>query len=205
MSRRLTPKGAQRRHDLMDFAARRFAAEGYHTSSVTGIVDGLGVGKGVFYWYFASKDELLSEILVESLRSMRQAQREAIAGEHDPARRIEQGIRSSLHWLSEHRHLFVLMEFARTEERFAPIIRRGDQQTVADALPHVGAGITAGLLRGEDPVVLTMAILGVTGHLARVLVLERGDDADRVAEAAIAFCRQGYLAAADNTLAQRIA
>ena len=83
------------------------------------------------------------------------------------------------------------MEFARTEERFAPIIRQGDQQAVADALPHVSAGITAGLLRGEDPVVLTRRFSGVTAHLARVLVLERGEDADRVAEAAIAFCRRG--------------
>lgn len=189
----------------MDYAARSFAADGYHTTSVSSIVDGLGVGKGVFYWYFASKEELLDEILTDALASMRQAQREAIAGEPDPARRIEQGIRSSLRWLSEHRHLFFLMEFAGTEERFAPIIRQGDTQTVADALPHVSAGITAGLLRGEDPVVLTVAILGVTAHLARVLVLEKGEDADLVAEAAISFCRQGYLATGSSATARRIA
>jgi len=190
----------------MDFAARAFAADGYHTTSVTSIVDGLGVGKGVFYWYFESKDELLGEILTGSLRSMRSAQREAIAGEHDPARRIEQGIRASLRWLAEHRHLFTLIEFARTEEPFATIVRHGDQQTIADALPHVSAGITAGLLRGEDPVILTIAILGVTSQLARTLVLERREDADRAADAAIAFCRQGYLATSANpALARRIA
>ena len=50
-----------------------------------------------------------------------------------------------------------------------------------------------------------MAILGVTAHLARVLVLEQGEDADRVAEAAIAFCRQGYLATDDPAMARRIA
>src|ERR1700730_12748857 len=193
MSRRLTPKGARRRRDLMEFAGHAFAADGYHATSVSDIVDGLGVGKGVFYWYFKSKDELLTEILADSLLPLRLAQRDAIAGDLDPARRIEQGIRASLRWHSEHRHLFILMEFARPELQFAPIIRLGDQQTVADALPHVSAGITAGLLRGEDPVVLATAISGVTAHLARVLVLERGDDADRVAEAAIAFCRQGYV------------
>jgi AcrR family transcriptional regulator len=195
MARRLTPKGARRRRELMDYAARTFAAEGYHTTSVTGIVEGLGVGKGVFYWYFDSKDELLREILRDAQRSMRLAQRDAIAGEPDPARRIEQGIRSSIGWLSEHRHLFAVMEFARTEERFAPMIRLGEQQTIADALPHVKAGITAGLLRREDPVVLTTAILGVTSHLARALMLEGGVDADRVADAAVAFCREGFLAA----------
>jgi AcrR family transcriptional regulator len=204
MDRRLTPKGARRRQQLMDVAARRFAADGYHATSVTSIVDDLGVGKGVFYWYFTSKDELLSEILADALHSMRLAQRDAIAGEPDPARRIEWGIRASLRWLSDHRHLYVLMELARTDERFAQIIRQGDRQTVADALPHVSAGITAGLLRGEDPEILTMAILGVTAHLARVLVLERGQDADRVAESVIAFCRQGYLASGP-AVARRIA
>jgi AcrR family transcriptional regulator len=189
----------------METAAASFATDGYHTTSVTSIVDRIGVGKGVFYWYFDSKDQLFTELLEEALQSMRLAQREAIAGEPDPARRIEQGIRSSLRWLSDHRQLFALMEFARTEERFAPIMRRGDQQTVADALPHVSAGITAGLLRGEDPVVLSNAILGVTGHLARVMVLEQGHDADTVAEAAIAFCRNGYVAVADPALTRRSA
>ncbi len=190
---KLTPKGARRRVELMDYAAHAFAADGYHSTSVTGIVSGLGVGKGVFYWYFDSKDELFRQILIDAQRAMRLAQRDAISGEHDPGRRIEQGIRSSIRWLSDHRHLFALMEFARTEERFAPMIRSGERQTVADALPHVRAGITAGLLRREDPVVLTTAILGVTSHLARVLVLEQGEEADRVANAAISFCRQGYL------------
>lgn len=192
MSRRLTPRGAERRRALLDTAARHFATDGYHPTSVAAIVDDLGVGKGVFYWYFDSKDELLRQILLDAQREMRLAQREAIAGEHDPGRRIEQGIRSSIRWLSDHRHLFALMEFARTEERFAPMIRQSERRTVADALPHVSAGITAGLLRREDPVVLTTAILGVTSHLARVLVLEQGEEADRVAAAAIAFCREGY-------------
>src|ERR1700678_2235115 len=109
MARRLTPKGARRRRELMDTAARAFAADGYHTTSVSTIVDGIGGGKGVFYWYFESKDELFEEILTDSLRSMRLAQREAIAGEPDPARRIEQGIRGSLRRLSERRTLFSLM------------------------------------------------------------------------------------------------
>ena len=80
----------------MDTAARRFAADGFHATSVTSIVESIGVGKGVFYWYFTSKDELFGEILTGALRSMRLAQRDAIAGEPDPARRIEWGIRASL-------------------------------------------------------------------------------------------------------------
>jgi AcrR family transcriptional regulator len=197
MARKLTAKGAKRRSELLDYAARTFARDGYHTTSVASIVEGLHVGKGVFYWYFESKDELFVHILAEAQRELRLAQRDAIAGEHDPVRRIEQGIRASMRWLSEHRHLFVLTEFARTEARFAPLIRAGERQAVEDALPHVAAGITAGLLRREDPEVMTAAILGVTSHLARVLVLEQGRDPDQVAQAAISFCRDGILQEAD--------
>src|SRR3546814_263494 len=35
----------------MAFATSRFAEQGYHPTSVSEIVAGLGVGKGVFYWY----------------------------------------------------------------------------------------------------------------------------------------------------------
>ncbi len=193
MARRLTARGQRRREELLDFAARRFASQGYHPTSVTDIVDGLGVGKGVFYWYFASKEELFRQILADAHRDLRRAQRQAIEDEPDPVRRIESGIRASVEWLDDNRHLFVLLEFARTEERFAPLIRQGEEQAVADALPHVKAGIAAGLIRRDDPDVLAHAILGVTDRLARVLVLEQGRPAVEAADAAVAFCLEGIL------------
>ncbi|MHB8594088.1 MAG: TetR/AcrR family transcriptional regulator, partial [Acidimicrobiales bacterium] len=164
--------------------------------------DGNGVGKGVFYWYFPSKEELFRQILVDAQRDLRRAQRQAIADEPDPVRRIEGGVRASVAWLDNNRHLFVLLEFARTEERFAPLIRQGEEQAVADALPHVKAGIAAGMIRRDDPLVLTHAMLGVTDHLARVLVLEQGRPADDAAAAAVDFCLEGILspAAAERRL-----
>jgi AcrR family transcriptional regulator len=189
----------------MEAAAHAFATDGYHTTPVTAIVDSVGVGKGVFYWYFESKDELMTAILEDGFRSMRQAERDAIAGEHDPGRRIEQGIRSTLTWLTDHRDLFALMEFARSDERFAPVVRRGEDQLVADALPHVSAGVTAGLLRREDPFVLATAIFGVTAHLARKMMLDRDEDADTVAASVIAFCRDGYGLPHRATFSSRIA
>jgi len=177
----------------VELAARLFATQGYHPTSVADVVDGLGVGKGVFYWYFASKEELFRQILADAQRDLRRAQRQAIADEPDPVRRIESGIRATVTWLEANRDLFVLLEFARTEERFAPLIRQGEEQAVADALPHVKAGIDAGLIRRADPLVVAHAILGVTDHLARVLVLEQGRSADEVADQAVAFCLGGIL------------
>ncbi|HMQ28904.1 MAG TPA: helix-turn-helix domain-containing protein, partial [Acidimicrobiales bacterium] len=84
MTRRLTPRGKERRRQLMDSATARFSENGYHPTSVQEIVGGLGVGKGVFYWYFSSKEELFLHILRDAQQDLRRAQMAAIVDEPDP-------------------------------------------------------------------------------------------------------------------------
>ena len=194
MERRLTPRGEERRRQLLDYATARFAEHGYHPTSVAEIVQGLGVGKGVFYWYFASKEELFLEIIREAQLELRRAQAQAIGDEPDPLRRIELGIRTSMAWLDEHRQLFVLFRFAATEERFSPAVRTGAEVAAADAARHVRDAMRAGRIRDGDPDVLTNAVLGVTNQLATVFIHERGERGADVADAAVAFCLQGLLA-----------
>src|SRR3954462_2963629 len=193
VNRRLTQRGRERREQLMDFAALRFAENGYHPTSVAEIVQGLGVGKGVFYWYFSSKEELMLEILKEAQTDLRRRQQQAIGDEPDPVRRIELGIRATMAWFDEHRHLFNLFQFASTEERFASAMRRGQDVAVADTVRHVKEGIVEGRIRDADPLMLSHAVLGVTGHLARTFIRERSEDPVEVADAAVAFCLEGVL------------
>jgi AcrR family transcriptional regulator len=193
MTRRLTQRGKERRQQLMDYAAARFAENGYHPTSVAEIVQGLGVGKGVFYWYFDSKEQLFVEILRDAQHSLRRAQQQAIGGEDDPVRRIELGIRASMRWSAEHRDVNQLIQFAVTDERFIEAIRKGQEVAVADAMRHVTEGIERGLIRDADPLMLTHAVLGVTGHLARVFIHEQDQPADEVADAAVSFVLDGLL------------
>lgn len=185
----------------MDFAARRFAEHGYHPTSVAEIVQGMGVGKGVFYWYFASKEELFSEILKEAYTDLRRRQHQHVVESEDPVQRIENGIRASMMWMAEHRHLIGLFQFAASEDRFVPSMRRGQDVSVADVVRHVKEGIVAGRIRDVDPLVLSHAILGVTNHLAQVFIFERNDPADQVADLAIGFCRDGLLGPAPSSRA----
>jgi AcrR family transcriptional regulator len=175
----------------MDEAARRFAANGYDQTSVAEIVDGLGVGKGVFYWYFASKEELLADVLRDAQLDLRRAQHAAIRDEPDPVRRIAAGIRASIAWLSAHRDLFTLFEFAALDDRFLPVVRRGEEVAVADVVRHVQDAVRAGAVADVDPVVVAHAILGVINQVSWAFVLKRGDNWERVADAAVAFCLGG--------------
>jgi AcrR family transcriptional regulator len=177
----------------MDYAARRFAENGYHPTSVAEIVEGLGVGKGVFYWYFPSKEELMAEILQEAQLGLRRRQQAAIGDEPDPVRRIENGIRASMAWLAENRHLQTLFQFASSEERFSPALRRGQEVALSDVVRHIKEGIGRGRIRDADPDVLAQAILGVTNNLARHFLFERGEAPEQVADAAVSFCLQGLV------------
>lgn len=204
MGRRLTPRGEERRRQLMAYATARFADNGYHTTSVAEIVEGLGVGKGVFYWYFESKDALLLAILGDAQKDLRRTQQAAIDGVDDPVARIELGIRASLRWYAQHRALNEITEFARTEDRFAAALAKGTEIAVDDTVRHLRDAIDAGLVRSTDPVLAAHAVLGVTSHLARRF-LDAGDrPSDEVADEVVAFCLGG-LGAEPTTVGHRLA
>jgi len=191
IERRLTPRGVQRRGQLMDTAARLFAGNGYHTTSVAEIVDELGVGKGVFYWYFSSKDELFLALLAETNLGLRRAQQQAIAEEPSPVQRIELGIRASVAYWWEHRDRFALFSFASTEERFRSALVLGRQVSLDDTIRHLKAGIVAGQMRDLDPLLLALAIHGVVGQLISVFVSAEDAEPSVIADAAVAFCLDG--------------
>ena len=193
VARKLTPRGKERRAQLMAFAVERFAAQGYHPTSVSELVDGLGVGKGVFYWYFDSKEQLFLEILREAQNDLRRRQQQAIADEQDPVRRIELGLRASMAWSEAHRAHNQLIQFAATEAAFAGALRRGEEVAVADVVKHVKEAMAAGLVREADPDIVAHAMVGAAAHLTRSFILERNEPADEVADACVAFCLEGLL------------
>src|SRR5258706_2573839 len=105
--------------------------------------------------------------------------------------RIELGIRASMDWFVESRHLTTLYQFAATEERFAPVLRRGQEVALADVVKHIKDGIVAGEIRDGEPEVLGLAVMGVISHMARALIHERGESPAEVANAAVPFCLRG--------------
>jgi TetR/AcrR family transcriptional regulator, cholesterol catabolism regulator len=193
MAKQLTPRGQQRRDQLIEFATACFAERGYHDTSVADVVAGLGVGKGVFYWYFESKEQLFVEILREAQLDLRRAQRLAIGDERDPVRRIELGIRASLAWIARHPCHNELMRVAATDDRFRPHLRRGEETALDDLSKHVKDAIVDRGLHDTDPEMVAQAILGVVGRLAGTFLPGRGASVDSVSDAAVAFCLGGLL------------
>ena len=155
------------------------------------IVDGIGVGKGVFYWYFPSKDELLLEILRTSLYSLRRAQREAIGDEVDPIVRLELGIRASLLWYRENPDTLRVTMFCWTEELFASALRKGRRISVSDTARHVTDAMEAGLIPEGDAGLMATAILGIIDELGRSAILGTKRIDEEMIDFAVSMCLDG--------------
>ena len=194
MQRKLTSRGRERRQQILDESARLFAERGYHPTSVAEIVESLGVGKGVFYWYFESKEDLFLEILASSSQDLRRLQQAAIGEEPDPLRRIEVGIRASLQWFRDNRHLFNLSQFAATEERFAAVLRQNDAVAIDDITRHLKEAMADGSIPDQDPTMLAHALVGATRHLARTYLYHGDEPVEVVAEVAVRFVMGGLTA-----------
>jgi AcrR family transcriptional regulator len=189
--RRLTPRGQERRAQLIAYATTLFATKGYHPSSVADIVEGVGVGKGVFYWYFQSKEQLFVEILREAQKDLRRRQQRAITDVEDPVERLALGLRAAVMWSAEHRDLFHLFEFAATDETFGKAMRTGRATLVGDAVEHLKDAIAEGRIPDRDPEQLAHALLGVSTLLTLEYVHHRGESPDAVADIVVDFCLGG--------------
>ena len=57
--------GKERRQELLDIARKMFITKGYEKTSVNDILKEVGIAKGTFYYYFASKEEMLEAMIFE--------------------------------------------------------------------------------------------------------------------------------------------
>ena len=89
------------------------------------------------------------------------------------------------------------MQFAVTDERFAPLVSRGAQVAVRDTMRQVAEAIEVGRVRATDPEVCAHAIIGLTTSLASEFIHRRGRPAGEVADATVDFILHGLLAGVD--------
>jgi AcrR family transcriptional regulator len=181
----------------MEVALRLFADQGYHGTTVGDVCDTLGVGKGVFYWYFESKDSLFSEVLQECLLRLRRTQQAAIEGVDDPVTRIEEGIRASIGFFRDTPAVVALIRTAARYEEFSAHVSQGQQIVVADIATHIKEGMAEGSIRHGDPELMSHGILGTVFHFVETYFgtdAETTDYRPQLAEEAVAFCLHGLLA-----------
>jgi AcrR family transcriptional regulator len=194
--RRLTRRGSRRREQIEKAAIRLIADQGYHGTTVGDICDEVGVGKGVFYWYYDSKQELFSKLLTDSLFELRKSQQSAISKVRDPVERIEEGIRASVEYFRKNPGILALIRTASRYEEFVDFVLKGQEIVVSDTASHIKEAMEMGEIRKGDPEFMAHGVLGAIFHFVETYLGTDGvkaQDRPELADEAVAFCLRGIL------------
>jgi AcrR family transcriptional regulator len=196
---RRTPAGLRRRAELMEAAVLLAADQGFGRTRVSDIVGRVGVGQGVFYWYFDSKDALFREIFEDMGRRLRLFQGAFIADETDPLRRIAKGIIASFDFIVRNAHVFAVLDHVSAGARRQR--NPGGNVHLMDTAKHIAEAIRAGEVRPMETEFPARAISGVVDHLARDYFRRHGD-LDATIQEGIDFCLGGLLGPRTMTVAE---
>ena len=159
-------KWNERRDTIVDTSAVVFARHGYHATGIAELCEVNGFGKGAFYYYIGSKEELLAAIHDRVMDEvMLGADRVAEAGGSPSTQLAMHGeeLLDVIHRYPDHVWVF-LHEFpALTEERAEQFRhRRREYERRIEAV--LQAGIEAGEFRAVDPWLTARAWLGMHNY-----------------------------------------
>jgi AcrR family transcriptional regulator len=151
-----TPKGEETRRALLDAAARLFAEQGYHETSVPDIVQAAGVGHGTFYEYFGSRRDILLALTKpitdarERLPSLR-------------SQKLPDRIRAEVFWyLSDHVEHLELSKVWHAASNFDPEIAETRRRERARRVERVRKGIESADARPDiDPGIAAAALVAM--------------------------------------------
>jgi len=159
-------KWKERRDAIVDTSAQVFARSGYHATGIAELCEVNGFGKGAFYYYIGSKEELLAAIHDRVMDEvMIGADRVVEAGGSASAQLAMLGeeLLDVIHRYPDHVWVF-LHEFpALTGERAASFReRRGQYEKRVEAV--LRAGVDSGDFRDVDPWLTARAWFGMHNY-----------------------------------------
>ena len=134
---------ARRRSQLLEVALDRFAASGFHTTSMEEIADAAGVTKPVLYQHFGSKRTLYLELLETVGQEFLREVAARAAAEHHPYQQVLAGFRAYFRFVCERTSAFLLLfgSGARQSDEFADAVRTVETSVAATIAAFIDADI----------------------------------------------------------------
>lgn len=150
-----------RRRGILLAAARVFARSGYANATVEDVAVHMGVTKGVIYYYFRSKEEILTEIRATAVRDAAERLEVIIARGGPPEQLLRAAVRDLVSHIFDDLDRFanLLRAGTRISEESHTLIR--SLQRRYEQLLHgiIQAGIETGVFVSHDPALMTFTIL----------------------------------------------
>jgi len=154
-------KADKRRRDILLAAARVFARDGYASASLDDVAAQISVTKGVIYYYFRSKEELLTEIRATAIRDALARLEAIVAANGPPDRTLRAAVRDLIDHIFDDldRYANVLHAGERLSPEHVATVRSLQRRYEGLTQQIVENGIRAGLFVDHDPKIMTFTLL----------------------------------------------
>ena len=159
-------KWTTRRAAIVDTSAQVFARRGYHATGIVELCEVNGLGKGAFYHYIGSKEELLAAIHDRVMDEVMLGADRVARADGSPSEQLAmlgEELLDVIHRYPDHVWVF-LHEFpALTAERADQFrVRRREYERRVEVV--LRAGIDSGEFREVDPRLTALAWLGMHNY-----------------------------------------
>ncbi|WP_244287918.1 TetR/AcrR family transcriptional regulator [Labrenzia sp. 011] len=168
-----TARGEATRKAILSAAERVIGARGYNDASIGQITSEAGVAQGTFYIYFATKEQVFSELVLEMGRLVRHTIAEATQGIFDRLDAEKAGLTAFLEFVRAHPDLYRIVQEALFVD---PQAYREYYLTFADGYrAGLVAAEEAGQISAGDAETRAWALMGIGRSLGEQLVVFEAD------------------------------
>lgn len=154
----------ERHQRILNAARDVFAREGFRNAEVKTIATRAGVGKATIYKHFASKEDLLLNLVQENFRCIRDIALKHLVGAGHPLQRFEKTCLAIADYLSQNRNFSTVV--IREAGEFLPEIQRIYNTVVSENQPFADAFFDAMKSEGMIPDIPNATLLELLMNLA---------------------------------------
>ncbi len=157
-----------KRERIKQAALEIFSSQGYVNTTVQQIAERARVGKGTFYTYFATKEDVLTDLLTEGLNNMGQHIEKKIRTIQGSVAKLRAIVREQLRYFHEHQSLcrLITREVWGHSDQSSPLAQRVRSSYLKMLQEVVEKGIKDGELRSLDPQTVATALYGMVSMVA---------------------------------------
>ena len=156
------PVGVDRRAEILRVAAKRFAQFGFEATTVRQIADDLNLLSGSLYHHFATKDEMLHEVVRDAVEQMRDNTIRIARAPFDAEHRLVALILLDLGELTRNQGVHAILnnerKLFRRSEPFAYVVRAKKEAYLAWSTV-MGDGMKAGLFKPNTDLYLMISTI----------------------------------------------
>ena len=155
---RITKKPVERRAEIVDAARELFAIQGFVKTTVNDIAQHIGIAKGLFYYYFKNKDEVMAAVIDDYVSLTAQKVHRIAGGEEDFLTRLTEIVFTIIDMSSDAETVFAELKKADRYMFHQSILEHAYQSFSGSLRDMINEGVEQGIIRCQNPL-LTCEIL----------------------------------------------